>query len=76
MDYVRFFFGTPARLFVWLVLAGLVTVTIAPGLIAQAFNRLLQEVLGPVMVLGIIYLGFRVMLKGVIGSGGAKKSRR
>jgi len=82
MNYFRFFFGTPARLFVWLVLVGLAIVVVAPGLLAQAFNRLLSaqafnrllsEVLVPLMTLGIIYIGFRVILKGVFGGG--KKGR-
>lgn len=45
MDWVRFFFGTPARLFVWLILTGLVVVSIAPGFLAMAFASLLSEVL-------------------------------
>lgn len=71
MNYVNFFFGTPARLFAWLVLVGLAIVMVHPGLLAEAFNRLLSEVLGPLMTLAIIYLGFRVMFKGL--GGGRKK---
>lgn len=75
MEWIRFFFGTPARLFVWLVLAGLVTVMVAPGLLAVAFGRLMSEVLGPLLVLGIMYLGFRVMFQGLIGGGNHRRRK-
>lgn len=76
MDWMRFFFGTPARLFVWLVLAGLAVVVIVPGFLAMALNRLLSEVFGPLATLALIYLGFRVMFKGLIGGGGGGRRRR
>ena len=73
MDYVRFFFGTPARLFVWLVLAGLATVAVVPGLLAGLLQRFLSEVLGPVFTLGVVYLGFRTIFGALTGSGGKRR---
>ena len=76
MDWFRFFFGTPARLFVWLVLAGLMTVVIAPGFLALAFGRLVSEVFGPLATLAFIYLGYRVMFRGLVGGGNRGNRRR
>ena len=76
MDWIRFFFGTPTRLFVWLVLTGLMIVVVAPGFLALALNRLLSEVFGPLATLALIYLGYRVMFKGLVGGGGGRRRRR
>lgn len=79
MDWIRFFFGTPTRLFAWLVIAGLITVVIAPGFLAMAFNRLLSEVFNPLATLALIYLAYRVIFRGLIeslGGGGGRRRRR
>jgi len=67
------FFGTPPGIYIALVLAGLVVVMVAPGFLAMAFARLLSEVLYPLFVLAIIYLGYRVMFRGLIGGGGNRR---
>ena len=76
MNWIQFFFGTPTRLFVWLVLAGLTVVAVAPGSLAILLNRLVSEILGPAMTLGLMYLVFRVMWQGFLGGGGGRRRRR
>lgn len=65
--WIKFFLGTPRRFAYSSVGVGLVIVSIQPGLLAVALQRLVVEVqplLGPVLAFVIVYAGFRLIFSG------------
>ena len=65
--WIMFFLGTPRR-FAWTaVVIGLVVVTIQPGLLMVALQRLVVEVsplFGLAMTAVIVYAGYRLIFSG------------
>lgn len=73
-QWIRFFVGTPQRFVGTSLVVGLIVVLTNPGLLRTAGERLVAEVsplVGPAIMLGIVILGFRLMLG--IGRGGHRR---
>jgi len=76
MQWFRFFVGTPQRFLATFTVVGLITVLVFPGLLWTAAERLVAEItplLGPVIMLLIVFAGLRVMFGGF--SGGSRRGR-
>lgn len=72
--WLRFFVGTPQRFLGTFAVLGMITVVIFPGLLRTAVERLVYEitpVVGLVLVILVMFAGFRIMFGGF---GGGKKS--
>ena len=68
--WIKFFVGTPKRFLAVVCAIGLVVCMANPGMLRNACERFVQEVsplISLIIVLGICWLGFRVMFKGFLG---------
>jgi hypothetical protein len=66
-NWIRFFIGTPQRFLRTFVGVGLVVVLVSPGLLGLAISRFLQEagsLIGPLLWIGIVVAGIRILLFG------------
>lgn len=71
-QWFMYFFGTPRRFLITTGLLGLIIVMTNPGLLRQACERLIHEVqplFGPVLILAIVWVGFRMMFRGLFNGG-------
>ncbi len=71
-SWFGYFFGTPQRMMRSLVVIGLITAVVFPGLLYIAADRLLlalMPLLGPALTLLIVFAGIKMIL------GGGKKSK-
>ena len=66
-QWFRYFLGTPQRFLRSFVVVGLIVVILNPGLLALAVNRFLGEMnplIGPLLQIGIVVAGIRIILFG------------
>lgn len=71
-NWFGYFFGTPQRMVRTLIVLGLITAVVFPGLLYLATDRLLMALmplLGPALTLLIVFAGIKMIL------GGGKKSK-
>ena len=67
MIWLRYFFGTPRRFLATTAAIGAITVIIFPGLLEIAVMRFvnaLMPLIGPAMVILIVFAGLRMILRG------------
>lgn len=65
MNWFRFFFGTPRRFLTTFTVVGLIVVLVFPGLLRLSAERLVNELaplLGPVLMIVIVFAGLRMIL--------------
>jgi len=68
--WIKFFVGTPKRFLIVLCAISLVVCMFNPGMLRTTCERFVQEVsplISLAIVLGICWLGFRMMFRGLLG---------
>jgi hypothetical protein len=85
MRWLRFFVGTPRRLFTVIVVVMVLVVAtmIEPRLVNlfwfaswQLGNAIIAPLIGPLLFLLIILYGYKVMFRGILSGGNSRKRRR
>lgn len=69
-NWLRFFFGTPQRFTTTAIVISLIIVLCKPGMIQEAVNRLISELMPLVqfvIIIGVFWLIFRAIFRGILG---------